>query len=64
MAMELSAQRMLIMAQGGLLAIPPDDMYRCYNKLNRRITADLLAVDVADLLKPVDDPTRRTSRSL
>ncbi len=56
-ATELSAQRMLIMSQGGLFAVPPDVMYQCYNKLNRRVTAELLAVDVAGFVDQVGEPS-------
>ena len=48
MAIELAAQRMLIMSQGGLYAAPPELLYECYNRLNRRVAAELLAVDVAE----------------
>ncbi|MHB9080613.1 MAG: hypothetical protein ACYC3X_24325 [Pirellulaceae bacterium] len=50
MATELAAQRMLIMSQGGLYAAPPELLYECYNRLNRRVTAELLAVDVAGFI--------------
>ena len=55
MVIELAAQRMLIMSQGGLYAVAPAELYECYNKLNRRVTAELLAVDVAEFLSQVPD---------
>ena len=55
--MELAAQRMLIMSQGGLHAAAPELLYECYNRLNRRVTAELLAVDVADFVGEVAEPT-------
>ena len=64
MAMELSARRMMLMSQGGLFAVPPDVMYQCYNKLNRRVTAELLAVDVAGFLNQVVEPCPRKTSSL
>ncbi len=65
MAIELAAQRMLIMSQGGLYAAPPELLYECYNRLNRRVTAELLAVDVAGFhrTKFPSPPTRRSRRS-
>ena len=56
MAMELAAQRMTIMAQAGLYTVSPAKLYECYNRLHRRVTAELLAVDVAEFVKDVPDP--------
>ncbi len=57
LATELAAQRMLLMAHGGLAAAPPEVMYGCYNQLKRLVTAELLAVDVADFVAEVPEPS-------
>ncbi|MHB0959535.1 MAG: hypothetical protein ACYC0X_28965 [Pirellulaceae bacterium] len=57
LTMELAAQRMLILSQGGLYAAPPEMLYDCYNRLNRRVTAELLAVDVAGFIADIPEPT-------
>ncbi len=57
MAIELAAQRMEVMASGGLLAAPPELLYECYNRLNRQATVELLALDVADFVQEVPEPT-------
>lgn len=64
MSLELAAQRMLIMSHSGLLATSPDLLYQCYNKLNRRITAELLAVNVRDFLGQVGEPTEQEVKAL
>ena len=57
MAIELAAQRMLIMSQGGLYGTPPELLYEYYNRLNRRVKAEMLAVDVSDFIGEVAEPT-------
>ncbi len=57
MQIELAAQRMMIMSQSGHWAFPPDVLYNYYNRLNRRVTADLLAVDVAGFTDQVKAPS-------
>jgi hypothetical protein len=64
MAIELAAQRMLIMSQGGLYAAPPELLYECYNRLNRQVVAELLAVDVASLIGEVPQPTDQDTAAL
>ena len=56
MVFELSAQRLTLMAQSGLYTVSPEKLYECYNRLHRRVTAELLAVDVSEFVKDVPDP--------
>ncbi len=64
LADQLAAQRMLYMSRGGLYGVPPDMLYECYNKLNRRITAELLAVDVSQYVDQVEDPAESDLKEL
>jgi len=57
MKIELAAQRMSLMAQGGLYAAPPEMIFDCYDRLNRRVTAELLAVNTADFVDQVEEPS-------
>jgi hypothetical protein len=57
MRMELMAQRAQMMAQAGLYSAPPASLFEYYNRLNRRVTVDLLPVNVASLTSEVQDPT-------
>lgn len=60
MSMELAAQRIILMSQGGLFPTPPEFLYQCYNKLNRRVTAELLAVKVEDYIDQLQvEPTQQ-----
>ena len=52
------------MSHSGLLATTPDMLYAYYNKLNRRVIADLLAVDVASFIGQVEDPSEGELQAL
>ncbi len=57
MRMELMTQRVQMMAQSGLYSAPPESLFEYYDRLNRRITAELLPVNVASLTGEVPDPS-------
>ena len=41
------------------MPFPPKRSYQAYNKLNRRVSAELLAVDVKSFLDKVSEPTEK-----
>jgi hypothetical protein len=64
MHMELMAQRAQMMAQAGLYTAPPESLFEYYNRLNRRVTVELLPVNVASLVGEVEDPNDAEIKAL
>ncbi|MCH5376771.1 MAG: hypothetical protein JJ992_22625, partial [Planctomycetes bacterium] len=55
---ELQAQQLRMLANSGLMAITPADAWDCFNRLNRRVQAELLPFPVEDFVSKVTaEPT-------
>jgi hypothetical protein len=61
---ELLAQRMQVMSRSGFFAAPPYSLFDCYNRMNRRIKAELLPVTVASFVDEVAEPTDREIQAM
>ncbi len=64
MAMELAADRMLMLSQSGTFSLPPEELFGCFNQLNRRISAGLLPIEVAQFLGDTPEPTETAIKTL
>ncbi|MBM4089420.1 MAG: hypothetical protein FJ276_08325 [Planctomycetes bacterium] len=64
MTIELAAQRMLFMAGAGLETPPPQLVYDSFVKLNRRVTAELLPIDVQSFSAQVEEPSEQAVSAL
>jgi hypothetical protein len=65
LAFELKAQHVRVLANAGLLAIPPGDMWNYFNRLNRRFSVEAYPIDVAPLMAQVkSEPTASEIQTL
>lgn len=64
LAMELAADRILMLSQSGTYAMPPEELFGCFNQVNRRVTAELLPIEVIQFLNEAPEPSEAEVNAL